>query len=52
MPEALLWLRDALGGRHPPASLVIQTYRCRDCGAVLQITAGDLSLDEPRVEAV
>lgn len=42
VPAALVWLRDALGGRHPPPNMVVQTYRCGDCGAVVEITVADM----------
>lgn len=44
MPDALFWLREALGGSDPDPELVVQTYRCKDCGHVLEITASDLML--------
>ena len=44
MPEALFWLRRNMQDGLMPADMVVQTYRCSNCGTVVYITAGDLSL--------
>ena len=55
VPGTLLWLREALGGSNPPADMVVQTYRCGDCGTVVEITVADMLLlapSAPLVEAL
>lgn len=44
MPEAVFWLRANLQAGAMPPHMVVQTYRCRDCGQVVEITAAALSL--------
>jgi hypothetical protein len=44
MPDALFWLRRSLQDGLMPADMVVQTYRCSNCGTVVEITASDLSL--------
>ena len=47
MPDALFWLRRNMQDGSMPADMVVQTYRCSNCGTVVEITAGDLSLAGP-----
>ena len=43
-PPAIFWLKGALADHPPPPDLVLQDYRCSDCGKVVEVTMKHMGL--------
>ena len=43
-PSAVFWLKGALADNPPPPDLVLQDYRCADCGITVDITFRHMGL--------